>query len=237
MSDATEQIAENLRIVRQQIADAASASERTADEIQLVAVTKYVGPKLAAALVDAGCSTLGESRPQQLWEKADALKGTQVQWHLIGHLQRNKVRRTLPLISMMHSGDSMRLLRAVDSAAGDLNLAPVPLLIEVNVSGDAEKHGFAAADVESQLETISEMPHVRIRGLMCMAHREGGPETARRDFATLRKLRDTLAASCPDTISLMELSMGMSGDFAEAIAEGATIVRVGSALFSGVPRS
>lgn len=227
------QLAANLSLVKQRIADAAGRSGRSADEITLVAVTKYVNSQLVRELVAAGCHDFGESRPQVLWEKAESLANQSVRWHLIGHLQRNKAERTVPLVSLIHSGDSLRLLQAIDKAA--LALARrASVLIEVNISGDATKHGFAPAEVEPHLATIANFSHIEIRGLMCMASREGNLDQARREFAYLREMRDRLRSNAPPQIKLDELSMGMSGDFEVAIEEGATIVRVGSALFEGI---
>lgn len=228
-------IADNVAQVRQRIADAACASGRKPEDVRLVAVTKYVGLEEIRATVAAGCHVLGESRPQQLWERAEALRDLPIAWHLIGTLQRNKVRRSLPLVAMIHSADSAALVAAIDRIAGELQLR-VPLLLEVNVSGEASKHGLAPEAVEPLLPELAQYQHVEIRGLMCMAGLEGGPDEARRDFAKLRLLRDRLRPNAPDPIRLDQLSMGMSGDFEEAIREGATIVRVGSALYEGVAR-
>jgi len=233
MSDLAVRIRENLARVRRRIADAAARSGRAADEVRLVAVTKSVGEPAIRALVDAGCRLLGENRPQQLWQKAAALADLPVDWHMIGHLQRNKVRRTLPLVRMLESADSPALVEAVDRAAGELSLR-VPILLEVNVSGEMAKHGFAPDAVEPFLEELGRLEHVEVRGLMCMAGLEGGLDAARRDFAALGQLRDRLRRNCPERVRLDELSIGMSGDFEVAIGEGATIVRVGSALFEGV---
>jgi PLP dependent protein len=226
------QLAANLGLVKLQIAEAARRSGRSADDVKLVAVTKYVPAEVIPSLVSLGCSDLGESRPQALWEKAELLAGEAVRWHLIGHLQRNKVERTLPLVSLVHSGDSLRLLRAIDAAAATVDRR-VPVLMEVNVSGDATKHGFPPDEVEPHLTTIADLPHVEVCGLMCMASREGDLGQARREFSGLREMRDRLRSVAPPQVKLDELSMGMSGDFEVAIEEGATIVRVGSALFQG----
>lgn len=225
------QLAKNLESVKQQIAEAAERSGRAADGIKLVAVTKYVPVNVIRPLVQLGCRDLGESRPQALWEKAAALGDMPVEWHMVGHLQRNKVDRTVPLVSLVHSGDSLRLLQAIDAAASAIGRR-VPVLLEINVSGDATKHGFAPAEVESLLPAIVALPHIEVRGLMGMASREGDLEQARREFAGLRQLRDRLQQVAPPEIKLTELSMGMSGDFEIAVEEGATIVRVGSALFT-----
>jgi pyridoxal phosphate enzyme (YggS family) len=226
----TNRIAARLERVREQIAEAAARAGRSPEEITLVGVTKYVDAAHARALAVAGCVDLGESRPQSLWEKATELSDLPVHWHLIGHLQRNKVKRTLPLVSLLHSGDSLRLLETVNEEAAALG-RPIDALLEVNISGDTAKHGFATEELQPSLAAIAELSHVRIRGLMTMAALEGGPERARRDFAALRELRDALRRDCPPAIRLDELSMGMSGDFAEAIAAGATLVRIGSSLW------
>jgi pyridoxal phosphate enzyme (YggS family) len=226
-------VADNLARVRERIAAAAHAAGRNPASIQLVAVTKYVDAATAALLMDAGCTTLGESRPQQLWEKAAAPDSAGVRWHLIGRLQRNKVRRTLPLVELIHSVDSERLLAEIEVQAAALSLTS-RVLFEVNCSGEADKQGFSADDVRRLLPTLSQFPHVRVGGLMTMAALEGGEATARANFAALRELRDELAAQAPAGVSLNELSMGMSGDFEAAIVEGATMVRIGSSLFEGL---
>jgi len=233
MSDVVQQIAENVARVRERIAAAALAAGRSPEDVRLVAVTKYVGPAEAAALVAADCHVLGENRPQQLWEKAAEPVLAGVHWHLIGHLQRNKVRRTLPLVEMIHSVDSLRLLQSIEQIADELN-QKVKVLLEVNCSGDVEKHGLLPDDLRRLFSALPILPHVEIRGLMTMAAREGGVATAARNFATLRQLRDLLAPKCPPEVALKELSMGMSRDFEAAIREGATLVRIGSILFDGV---
>jgi PLP dependent protein len=271
------QIAENLAGVRERMAAAATRSGRKAGDVTLVAVTKFAPIEWIRPLIEAGCRDLGESRPQQLWDKAAALadlrdcphfriseNGTVpftassslgIRWHLIGHLQRNKVRRTRALVSMIHSIDSPRLLAAIEEESNywcgsstatpeslpegvavqlPLQNNPLPVLLEVNISGESAKHGFSAGEIEPFLAEMPRWQNVSIRGLMCMAALEGGPDVARRDFAALRQLRDRLRPNCPPGAALDELSMGMSGDFEEAIEEGATIVRVGSALFEGI---
>jgi pyridoxal phosphate enzyme (YggS family) len=235
MSTAALRIRENVALVRGKMAEAAARSGRTPEAVRLVAVTKSAGEAEIRALVEAGCLVLGESRPQHLWDKAARLADLPVRWHLVGHLQRNKVRRTLPLIEMLQSADSATLAAAVERSAAELSLR-VPVLLEVNVSGEAAKHGFAPDAVARCLEELARLEHIEVRGLMCMAALEGGLAAARRDFAALRQLRDRLRDTCPEGICLEDLSMGMSGDYEVAIEEGATIVRVGSALFEGVGR-
>jgi pyridoxal phosphate enzyme (YggS family) len=233
MTSTVRRIADNLADVRQRIAAAATRSDRTADVITLVVATKYVTTELAAAVVTAGCADLGESRPQELWTKAAALSDPAVRWHLIGHLQRNKIRRTLPLVSLIHSVDSQRLLAAINEEA-KLSSQIVPVLLEVNISGDAAKTGLAPAELEPLVAEAAALEYVEVRGLMGMAGLEGDDAAARQDFIALRTLRDRLIRNLPPQLKLDDLSMGMSGDFEIAIEEGATIVRLGSLLFEGV---
>lgn len=231
MTASGNRIAENLARVKDQIAAAAQRSGRSPADVKLVAVTKYVGADGTRLLVEAGCRDLGESRPQDLWSKAEALNDLSVNWHMIGHLQRNKVRRTVPLIECLQSGDSLRLLQAVDRQAQEINRV-LSVLIEINISRDPTKHGFAPDELEPLLADVAQLEGLQVRGLMCMAGLETDAEGARREFAALRELRDGLRGSCPTNVSLDELSMGMSRDFEVAIEEGATLVRIGSALFT-----
>ncbi len=231
MSLSAETVANNLTAVRQRICDAAKKSGRGERDILLVAVTKYVDAATTRLLVDAGCTCLGESRPQLLWEKASQLADMpQIRWHQIGHMQRNKVARTLPIVSLLQSVDSERLLNAINDQSQKLGLV-TPILLEVNISGDSNKHGLVPESVVSVVRTTANLNYVSLKGVMGMASREGGVDQARRDFSALRELRDSVTPVCPEGASLHEISMGMSGDFEVAIEEGATIVRVGSALF------
>lgn len=223
-------IAANLAEIRRRIAAAAARSGRAPDAVRLIAVTKYVGLEEIRALVAAGCTELGESRPQQLWDRAAALADLAVHWHMIGHLQRNKVQRTLPLVATVQSVDSLRLAEAIDSTAGELGRV-VPVLLEVNISGEEAKSGFAPTEIGPLLPKLIALTKIDIRGLMCIAGLEGGDAEARREFGALRALREQLQTCCGNAIHLDELSMGMSGDFEIAIEEGATMVRIGSALF------
>ncbi len=235
MPDMKRTIEDNLAWVRTAIVKAAEQAGREPAEIQLIGVTKYVGPDATRALFDAGLHSLAESRPQQLWDKAEALADLPIRWHQIGHLQRNKVRRTLPLVALIESVDSVRLAAAIDEAAAELGRR-VPVLLEVNISGEEAKHGFSPSEIEAAVASLAAMEHLEVRGLMGMAGLDGDLEDARREFAALRTLRDRLQTVAPDGVHLKELSMGMSADFEVAIKEGATMVRVGSALFAGVLR-
>lgn len=223
----------NLEQVRRRIDAAARRAARDPAEVSLVAVTKYVSAETARALFEAGCRDLGESRPQELWSKQEALADLPIRWHLVGRLQRNKARRTAPRIDRLHSLDSLELAREL-AALSRADGRVLPALLEVNTSGDAAKHGVAPASAADFLRKSATCSGLRIDGLMTLAHREGGPEVARGDFRRLRELRDALLAELGDAVQLPELSMGMSGDFEVAIEEGATLVRVGSALFEGI---
>ena len=234
MNPTANRIAENLAAVRDRIAQAAARSGRTADAVRLVAVTKYVGPDLIRPLVEAGCRDLGESRPQALWDKAAALAGLPVKWHLVGHLQRNKIRRTLPLVSLIHSVDSQRLVEAIEAEAAGAVATREHSLGNQHQRRCRQARRRRLTRPNRSSRWPPHQPHLEVLGLMTMARLEGNAEAARADFARLRDLRDRLAKVAPPNVSLNELSMGMSGDYAEAIEEGATIVRIGSALFDGL---
>lgn len=229
----SQRLADNLASVRRRISEAADRTGRSASEIALVAVTKYASAETARQLAELGCTDLGESRPQELWAKAEALPHRDVRWHLIGHLQRNKAQHTAPLVSLVHSGDSLRILEALDASAASFGRR-LSVLLEVNVSGEEAKHGFRPDEIEPNLSAIAALDNLNVRGLMCMAGLDVDLATARRQFAGLRELREWLRTVAPPTIGLEELSMGMSGDFEVAIEEGATMVRIGSALFEGL---
>ena len=223
-------ITENVAAVRAKIAAAAARSGRNADDVTLVAVSKYVGAAEISELLAAGCRDLGESRPQTLWDKAAQFPDASIRWHLIGHLQTNKLDRTLPLCALVHSLDRESLIAPLQASARKQSLV-VPVLLEVNISGDEAKHGFRPDELEALLNRLAEQPNIAVRGLMGMSGLESDPAQTRREYASLRELRDRLRPKCPAAIQLDELSMGMSGDYEIAIEEGATIVRVGSALF------
>ena len=232
------QVRANLAAVRGRVEDACRRAGRDPAAVRIVGVTKYVKADLARMLLESGCIDLAESRPQSLWEKADALADAALQprWHLVGHLQRNKIRRTLPILSLLHSLDSQRLLDSLNAEAA-LAGRVCDVLVEVNLAGDPARTGLAEADVAPLVEAVCKLEHVRVRGLMGMASVPEGPaaaETARRQFARLRELRDQLQQRVATAAVLDELSMGMSDDYEEAILEGATLVRIGSALWEGV---
>ncbi len=219
--------------VEQKIQSACDRVGRNRNEVTLVAVTKTISAEATALLPSLGIIDLGESRPQVLWEKAEALPDN-VRWHMIGHLQRNKIDRTLPLVSRIHSVDSMRLLEALDKEATKLS-RPVPIFLEINASREPQKHGFAPEELPQLLPKLEEVNGVHVEGLMTMAAFEEDVEKCRPTFASLRELRDRFSQEMPNPHSLHHLSMGMSNDYEVAIEEGSTFIRLGSVLFEGFP--
>jgi PLP dependent protein len=224
---------ERLAAVNERLEAACRRAGRARDEVRLVAVTKTVSAEVAALLPGLGVVDLGESRPQELWRKAEVLPPGGVRWHLIGHLQRNKVERTLPFVHLIHSVDSVRLLDALEQEAARREMT-VSVLLEVNASGEANKHGFTPEEVPGLAPRLAAPGRVRVVGLMTMAALGTTPEQARPTFAALRRLRGRLRAELGDRHALKHLSMGMSNDYEAAVEEGATLVRVGSALFEGL---
>jgi pyridoxal phosphate enzyme (YggS family) len=220
-----------LRDVRERIAAACARAGRPPGSVTLVAVTKTVPVEVAALMPALGVSDLGESRPQELWRKAAALPSAS--WHLIGHLQRNKVERTLPLVRMIHSADSPRLLSAIEEEAVRQGRT-LDVLLEVNASHEASKHGFAPDAVPALAPEINALRNVRVRGLMTMAAYDEDAEKSRPAFALVRELRERLRGAVAPTHPLDHLSMGMSNDFEVAVEEGATLVRLGTVLFEGL---
>lgn len=228
-------LADNWHAVESAVADAAIAAGRDPSSVTIIGVTKYVDADVTAALVTAGCKNLGENRPQVLWQKAEsgAIESpadAPVQWHVIGHLQRNKLRRTMRFRPMIHSVDSARLLTAIADEASEAGFN-AEVLLEINIGDEEAKTGLSRTDIEALLGDPP-TSNVNIVGIMAMASRGSNSDQAKRQFAETRKLREELQTKFG--IELPHLSMGMSGDFVEAIAEGATMVRIGSRLYDGV---
>jgi pyridoxal phosphate enzyme (YggS family) len=226
-------LAGRLQAVRGRIEAACDRAGRPRDAVRLVAVTKTVSAEVAALLPELGVIDLGESRPQELWRK-EAVVPRSVHWHLIGHLQRNKIERTLPLVRLVHSVDSLRLLTALEEEAVRQQRT-VDVLLEVNASREANKHGFTPGELPALVPHFHGLRQVRVRGLMTMAAFEEDPERCRPTFAEVRRLRDRLGGEMAAPHRLEHLSMGMTNDFEVAVEEGATLVRVGTALFEGLP--
>jgi pyridoxal phosphate enzyme (YggS family) len=222
---------DRLRAVEDRLGAACRRAGRDRAGVRLVAVTKSVSAEVAALLPPLGVTDLGESRPQELWRKAGTVPGAA--WHLIGHLQRNKVERTLPLVSMIHSVDSLRLLTTLEQEAERLSCT-FPVLLEVNASREASKHGFTPEEVPRLLPQIHRLQYIHVCGLMTMAALTDDPERARPTFAALRDLRDRLQRETGPPHEFEHLSMGMTNDFEVAVEEGATLVRLGTALFEGL---
>ncbi len=222
-----------LSSVRSRLERAAASAGRDPREIRLIAVSKTFGIEAVRAAASAGQVDFGENRVQEALDKIDLAKGLSLRWHLIGHLQSNKARRTLPMVRWIHAVDSLKLLRALDALVGDLGLTvPPPVCLQVNTSGEETKHGWTPAGVIEDAEAIAACRAIPVVGLMTMAAWGTDAETARPSFVQLRQTRDALRVRTG--LALPDLSMGMSGDFESAVEEGATLVRVGSALLEGV---
>ncbi len=213
--------------VREKIVTAAKKSGRAPEEIELVAVSKTHAPEVIQEVADAGQNVFGESRVQEARAKIPLLPG-RLRWHFIGHLQKNKIRAALPLFELFHSVDSLEIARQFQRIAEEDGQRP-RVLLEVNIAGEASKFGFSPTVIESQIDEVLALDRLEIVGLMGMAPFAPDPEHSRSYFVQLRELRDRLQKE--RGIGLPQLSMGMSGDYLIAIEEGATLVRVGSAIF------
>ena len=207
--------------------DAAHRVGRQVSDVRLVAVSKTYLPAVIQEAWNSGQHVFGENRVQDALPKIAELPA-EAEWHFIGHLQSNKIRKALPAFTLIHGVDNLELAQQINRIAGEMGLT-ANILLEINVSGEATKFGFSPADLRQNLEGLLCLPNIRINGLMTMAPYSEDPETARPVFSKLRILRDELAAQSGQ--ALPELSMGMSGDFEVAIQEGATIVRIGSSIF------
>jgi len=225
-----ERLLTNLRDVRDRIAAAAARSGRPASAVRLVAVTKAVPVETIRLLVEAGQKDLGENRPQQLRDRAAALANLDIAWHMIGRLQRNKVKYVVPAAPMIHSVSSLALAEEIGRRAQAAG-SRAACLLEVNVSGEASKGGVTPAEAPALASAAAAAAGIDLVGLMTMAPLAEDPETVRPVFAGLRELRDRINREAPLPRPLTELSMGMTQDYEVAVEEGATIVRVGTALF------
>ncbi len=236
-------IDQNIELVRKRIDAAASRANRSATDITLIAVTKTHSPGVISQAIAAGLYHLGENRLQEASAKIPALAAEHpdLTWHLIGHLQRNKAKLAVQLFDMIHSLDSLRLAETLDRYVGALaERRRLPVLLQVNISGEASKEGMPApggrldhpdsAPFQADLEAILTLQHLDVQGLMTIAPWSDNPETTRPIFRRLHQLRDALARRYP-TLPWQHLSMGMTDDFEVAIEEGATLVRVGRAIF------
>ncbi|MEE9935009.1 MAG: YggS family pyridoxal phosphate-dependent enzyme [Deltaproteobacteria bacterium] len=225
----TTQIADNIRTIRNRMAAAAARAGRDPAGIRLMAVSKTVEPERIRQAIDAGIGLLGENYVQEAREKIPAV-GQAVQWHMIGHLQTNKVKYVVTLFDWIHSVDRLELAQELSRRAGQHGRV-LNVLIEINVSGEASKNGARPADVLELARQVAALPNLSVRGLMTMPPYSDDPENSRPYFVALRRLRDELAAAALPGVAMAELSMGMTDDFEVAIEEGATIIRVGRAIF------
>jgi len=226
-------IAQNLNEVRAAISAAAHKAARDPAEVRLVAVSKTVDLERILAAIDAGQDLFGENYLQEARDKIAAI-GRPVSWHLVGHLQTKKAKGAVALFDLIHAVDRGKLARALDAAAARLGKVQ-DILIQVNQGGEETKSGVAPEAAPELLQEIAQLPHLRVLGLMTMPPWFSDPEEVRPYFRALRELRDRLRDQ--SGLPLMELSMGMSGDYAVAVEEGATLVRVGTAIFGRRQRS
>ena len=222
-------IAENLKTVKDKIAQAALRAGRNPQDVQLVAVSKTVSGEPIQQAIEAGVTILGESYIQEARKKIGEL-GKAVRWDFIGHLQSNKVSYAVDLFEVIHSIDRLSLAQALSTRAAKKRKT-LRILVQVNISGEGAKSGIDTGRVNALVSHIASLPNLTLDGLMTMPPYFTDPEKARPYFVALRKLRDTLMVKQGNYLDLKELSMGMSGDFEVAVEEGATLVRVGTAIF------
>jgi pyridoxal phosphate enzyme (YggS family) len=220
-------IADNLDRVREQISSAAAKSGRRPNDVELVAITKTHPAESVRDAIDAGQSLFGESRVQEARAKIPELPSN-CRWHFVGHLQKNKIRHALPLFEMFHGIDSLALAQDMNRIAEEDGLYP-RILLEVNVAGEGSKFGFPPNALGEQTEALLALPRLSIEGLMCIPPLAIESEDSRKFFAQVRELRDSLEKKF--SLKLPQLSMGMTNDYSIAVEEGATLVRVGTAIF------
>jgi pyridoxal phosphate enzyme (YggS family) len=219
-----------LEKIKERIRQAAEACGRKADSVRLVAVSKTVPTEIVRQALEIGVSILGENYVQEAQKKFQALVQYPASWHFIGHLQSNKAKHAVRLFDMIHTVDSLKLARELDKQAAKVDKIQ-PILVQVNISGEETKSGIAADETMALITAISQMENLSLKGLMTMPPYFYQPEKVRPFFAALRKLRDQINAQHIPNVSMGELSMGMTGDFEVAIKEGATLVRIGTAIF------
>ena len=226
-------VADNLAQVKEQIADAALRSNRSPESVKLVGVTKTVEVERIKEAVSAGLQILGENYVQEARDKIKELSG-RASWHFVGRLQTNKAKYAVKLFDLIQTVDSIKLAKELDRRARPLNRI-VPIIIQVNLAGEASKGGVQPSECFSLIRQISELANLQIRGLMTMPPFFNAPERVRPYFRQLRELSQQIDQAELPGVEMKELSMGMSGDFEVAIEEGATLVRVGTAIFGTRP--
>ena len=221
---------QRLEQIKERIRKACESCSRDADSVRLVAVSKTIAAGTVQAAIEAGVTILGENYMQEAREKFNALVQYPVSWHFIGHLQSNKAKYAVRLFDLIHSVDSLKLARELDKQAKKVDKIQ-QILVQVNISAEDTKSGTSADETPGLISEISKLENLSIRGLMTMPRYFYQPEKVKPFFAALRELRDQIKAQSLPNVSLEELSMGMTGDFEVAIEEGATLVRIGTAIF------
>jgi len=222
-------VAENIRRIRELIAQAAIKSHRNPEDITLMAVSKTVDVETARLAYEAGIKDFGENKVQELKKKAEVLR--EVNWHMIGRLQTNKVKDIVGHVYLIHSLDRWNLAEALEHRAALMN-TEVQVLVQVNISGEVQKAGIKPSEINDFLFALERLKHIKVRGFMTMAPLVDDPEKTRPIFRELKKIYDFYLNNGPANLQLKYLSMGMSQDFQVAVEEGANIVRIGSAIFS-----
>ena len=221
---------QRLKQVKDRIRQAAESCNRDADSVKLVAVSKTIAAETVREAIEAGVTSLGENYVQEARDKFKSLVQYPVSWHFIGHLQSNKAKYAVRLFDLIHSVDSLKLARELNKQAAKLEKIQ-QILVQVNISGEGTKSGISADEAPRLIEEISQLKNLAVKGLMTMPPYFYQPEKVQPFFAALRELRDQIKAQSLPDVSLDELSMGMTGDFEVAIQEGATLVRIGTAIF------
>ena len=222
-------ITENLEQVRKNIDEACRMAGRDPKEVTLIAVSKTKPVSMLKEAYDSGARCFGENKVQEIMDKHPQLP-EDIQWHMIGHLQRNKVKYIVDKVSMIHSVDSLRLAQTIEQEAAKHNVC-VPVLLEVNVAQEESKFGLKMDEVLPLIETIADFPHIKVQGLMTIAPYVENAEDNRDFFRQLKKLSVDIEAKNINNVSMSVLSMGMTGDYQVAVQEGATMVRVGTGIF------
>ena len=224
-----EELSINLKTIEENICAACQRSKRLRKDVTLIAVSKTKPAKMIEAIYNEGVKDFGENKVQEILEKKPAL-ANDIRWHMIGHLQRNKVKQVIDKVCLIHSVDSIRLAEQIEADAAKLNIN-VPILLEVNVAAEESKYGFSLEEVFTAVETISKLQHVTIKGLMTIAPNVENQEENRPVFRKLKQLSVDIINKNIDNISMEILSMGMTNDYEVAIEEGSTMIRVGTGIF------
>ncbi|KJS29064.1 MAG: hypothetical protein VR64_21790 [Desulfatitalea sp. BRH_c12] len=227
-------LSKNLTEINTRIACAARRSGRQPEDVRLVAVTKTHPVAVVRAALNSGVTIIGENYIQEARAKFEEMAPAAVAWHFIGHLQSNKAKYAVRMFDLIHTVDSVKLATELDRQARKAGKVQA-VLVQVNLAGEATKSGISEQATRELLQELSTLRHIKVKGLMTLPPYFDQPEKARPAFAALRQLRDRIAACPIPNIEMRELSMGMTGDFEAAIEEGATLVRIGTALFGGRP--